>query len=236
MGFINRKQLSNSLRYIGVGVKRIPRVIKELKRKGFHFFGLVIPIIYILGLHYTTFMTRGFAVKLLGSITLGYFIWEQLRLNVPAVSEFCVKMYGHMMREKEKDRMNGVFFYLLGSTICIYFFHPLIAVSSMLFLIIGDFTAALVGISYGRTKIGNKSLEGTMAMFLVCFVLSFAMFFNQSLGEHIAFWGSLVATLVELFNPSFVDDNLTIPIIGAIAMKYMTVRLGVELPVYSNSL
>ncbi|KAN0039985.1 hypothetical protein ACTA71_011867 [Dictyostelium dimigraforme] len=211
---INRKQLSNALRYVGVGVKRIPRVIKELKRKGFHFFGLVIPIIYLLGLHYTTFFTTQVGVWILGTISLLYFIWEQMRLNIPAMQEFCVKMYGGMMREKEKDRMN--------------------AVSSMLFLIIGDFTAALVGISYGRTKIGNKSLEGSIAMFLVCWILSYIMFFNQNLGEHISFWGAISATLIELFNPSWIDDNLTIPILSAITMKYMTGRLGVELPIYNN--
>ncbi|KAM9955748.1 hypothetical protein ACTFIW_001953 [Dictyostelium discoideum] len=231
---INRKQLSNALRYIGVGVKRIPRVIKELKRKGFHFFGLVIPIIYLLGLHYTTFFTTQVGVWILGTISLLYFIWEQMRLNIPAMQEFCVKMYGGMMREKEKDRMNGVFFYLLGSTICVYFFHPLIAVSSMLFLIIGDFTAALVGISYGRTKIGNKSLEGSIAMFSVCWILSYITFFNQNLAEHISFWGAISATLIELFNPSWIDDNLTIPILSAITMKYMTARFGVDLPIYNN--
>ncbi|KAN0000822.1 hypothetical protein ACTFIZ_001272 [Dictyostelium cf. discoideum] len=211
---INRKQLSNALRYIGVGVKRIPRVIKELKRKGFHFFGLVIPIIYLLGLHYTTFFTTQVGVWILGTISLLYFIWEQMRLNIPAMQEFCVKMYGGMMREKEKDRMN--------------------AVSSMLFLIIGDFTAALVGISYGRTKIGNKSLEGSIAMFSVCWLLSYITFFNQNLGEHISFWGAISATLIELFNPSWIDDNLTIPILSAITMKYMTARFGVDLPIYNN--
>ncbi|KAM9990790.1 hypothetical protein ACTFIY_006813 [Dictyostelium cf. discoideum] len=211
---INRKQLSNALRYIGVGVKRIPRVIKELKRKGFHFFGLVIPIIYLLGLHYTTFFTTQVGVWILGTISLLYFIWEQMRLNIPAMQEFCVKMYGGMMREKEKDRMN--------------------AVSSMLFLIIGDFTAALVGISYGRTKIGNKSLEGSIAMFSVCWILSYITFFNQNLAEHISFWGAISATLIELFNPSWIDDNLTIPILSAITMKYMTARFGVNLPIYNN--
>ncbi|EFA75258.1 hypothetical protein PPL_11333 [Heterostelium album PN500] len=231
-----RKKLVAILRGLGIGVRRVPRVIKELKRKGFHFSGLIIPIIYLFGLNYTTFITQKFAFNLMGSITLGYFIWECLRLNIPAVKEFCLKAYGGMMREKERDSFNGVLFYLLGSTLCIYFFRPLIAIASILFLIIGDFCAALIGISYGKTRIfGKKSLEGTLAMFFVCLLISLALFWQSNLCEQLAFWGALSAALVELLNPSFIDDNLTIPIVSGLMIELISIRLHAQIPDHTLS-
>ncbi|GAM28877.1 hypothetical protein SAMD00019534_120530, partial [Acytostelium subglobosum LB1] len=240
VSFVNtttRKTSVSILRFLGVGVKRIPRVIKELKRKGFHFSGMVIPIIYLLGLNYTNFITRRFAYTLMSGITLAYFIWECLRLTVPAVRDFAFRTYGGILREKERDSFNGSLYYLLGSSLCIYFFTPLIAIASMLFLIIGDFCAAVIGISYGKTRIyGKKSLEGTVAMFIVCLLISLAMFWRSNLCEQLAFWGALSAALVELFNPSFIDDNLTIPCISGLVIQLISIRLGAEIPDHSLTL
>ncbi|KAF2077124.1 hypothetical protein CYY_001571 [Polysphondylium violaceum] len=229
MLLFTKKQLTNLLRYLGIGVKRVPRVIKELRRKGFHVVGLIIPLVLYVGINYTTFFTKEVALWIMSTITLVYFIWEMLRLNIPAVKEFCMRTYGGMMREKEKDRINGSFFYLLGSTLCIYAFNPTVTIASLLFLIIGDFSAALIGLSYGKTKIGNKSLEGTCAMFLSCLLISLVLFRDCNLGEQLAFWGSLAASLVELFNPSWIDDNLTIPCFSGLAIHFMAYRLGTEI-------
>ncbi|KYR02974.1 hypothetical protein DLAC_00458 [Tieghemostelium lacteum] len=226
-----RKSLTSMLRYLGIGVKRVPRVIKELKRKGFHFSGLVIPLIYLLGLNYSTFITRKFAYTLMGAISLGYFIWECLRVYVPPVGRFCQRVYGHMMREKEKNgRFNGVLFYLIGTAVSLYMFSPLVAIACSLFLIIGDFCAALVGISYGKTKIGNKSLEGSLAMFAVCFFISLGIFWSCPLVEQLSLYGALSATLVELLNPSFIDDNLTIPCLSGLAIHLIAARLQITIP------
>jgi len=39
-------------------------------------------------------------------------------------------------------------------------------------------SAALYGVSFGRIKIGRKSLEGTLAMFSVCFAIG--LLFNNN--------------------------------------------------------
>eukprot|EP01132_Coremiostelium_polycephalum_P001218 gene1218-1538_t len=206
-------------------MKRVPRVIKELKRKGFHFSGLIIPFVYLVGLNYTTFFTRTLGCQIMFTISGGYFIWECLRLNVPLVRDFCNRTYGKMLREKEKDSFNGTLFYLAGTAICIYCFSPLVAIASMLFLIIGDFCAAVIGISFGKTKIGNKSLEGTVAMFVVCLLIGLTLFWKSTLGEQLAIWGALSASIIELFNPSFLDDNITIPCLSGLTIQLMAYRL-----------
>jgi len=227
----SRKTLANFLRRdIGVSVARTPKVIKELKRKGFHFGGLVIPVVYLLGLKYTEWFTRDVGSLILAVISGGYFVAELLRLYHPWVRRMWVEKLGFMMREKEKDHFTGSLFYLLGCTFVVWFFSAPVAISAILFLIIGDFMAALVGISFGRIKIGRKSLEGSVACFISCFVIAFALFWNVSLGEQLAFWGALAATLTELLNPSWVDDNLSIPCMSGLAIQLIARRLQVTIP------
>eukprot|EP01112_Ceratiomyxa_fruticulosa_P019367 TRINITY_DN6329_c0_g1_i2.p1 TRINITY_DN6329_c0_g1~~TRINITY_DN6329_c0_g1_i2.p1 ORF type:complete len:291 (-),score=16.78 TRINITY_DN6329_c0_g1_i2:164-1036(-) len=225
-----RNKLKAVLRSCGVGVKRIPRVMKELKRKGFHFGGVVVPLIYLVGLNFTTFITQYVATGILAVITTTYFLWECLRLYNPTVNQLYSKHLGFLMRDKERNAFTGSLFFLLGATISVFFYSAQVAIASLLFLILGDFMAALVGISIGKIKIGKKSLEGSVACFLTCFFVSLILFWRVPLGEQLAFWGALSATLTELFNPEFVDDNLSIPVVSGLVMHIIAARLSVNIP------
>lgn len=64
-------------------------------------------------------------------------------------------------------------YFSLGCTLAIQIFAPVIAMTSILFLVMGDMTAALIGRSFGQSvcsmKIGpdrKKSVEGSAAMCL----------------------------------------------------------------------
>jgi len=97
---------------------------------------------------------------------------------------------------------------------------------SILFLVLGDISAAIIGVSFGGDacivklgRAGKKSLEGSLAMFLVCFVTGCTVFAGVELREYAAFVGALAATLTELYEPFGVNDNLTIPLISSVALQ-----------------
>jgi hypothetical protein len=73
----------------------------------------------------------------------------------------------------------GTGFFFLGSWLALWLFTPTIATCGMLNLVLGDMSAALVGISIGRIKIGRKSLEGTLAMWAVCTIVGAVFFHGQ---------------------------------------------------------
>eukprot|EP01111_Echinosteliopsis_oligospora_P011236 TRINITY_DN3656_c0_g1_i1.p1 TRINITY_DN3656_c0_g1~~TRINITY_DN3656_c0_g1_i1.p1 ORF type:complete len:266 (-),score=31.23 TRINITY_DN3656_c0_g1_i1:50-847(-) len=225
-----RKAMNLFLHDIGISTQRSPKVIKELRRKGFHFSGLSIPIIYLTGQQHTTFFTQAVASYVLIFCTVVYFVFECARLTSPAVNGFFESRFKRLMREKERHNFTGSFFYLLGSTISVIFFSPPVAVCGILFLIIGDFMAALVGISFGRIKIGRKSLEGSVACFISCFMICLVFLWQVKWVEQIAFWGALAATLTELLNPSFIDDNLSIPCISGLVIHLIAHRLDIAIP------
>jgi glycerol-3-phosphate acyltransferase PlsY len=79
--------------------------------------------------------------------------------------------------------------------------------------------ATTVGERYGKTKIGDKSLEGTIAFVVTALCAGFIL---SVAGVHLATWvlitGSLVAAVVELL-PLMVNDNLSIPIVSGAVME-----------------
>ena len=110
------------LHFIGVSVKRSPRVIRELKRKGFHFSGLIIPLIYLVGMQ-TQMLTWFSSSMLMLTVTGGYFIMECARLMSPSINKIFAEKFGGLLREKEKHNFTGSFFYLVGATVSIVFFR-----------------------------------------------------------------------------------------------------------------
>ena len=118
---------------------------------------------------------------------------------------------------EQKGAITGATFYIVSTLLCILFFDKPIAIVSIFFIIFGDTAAALVGMKWGRIKlIGNKSLEGSAACFIVCAVITL-FWLNPIIGLA----GAFVATFVELL-PLRIDDNLTMPLISGVVMQLMT--------------
>jgi len=96
-----------------------------------------------------------------------------------------------ILREKEKNQLTGSCYLSLGCTLTMAISPPSITMASILFLILGDLSAAIVGVSFGGETVslklgraGKKSAEGSMAMLLVCFCIGCVTFWNVELREY----------------------------------------------------
>lgn len=130
-------------------------------------------------------------------------------------------------RAEEKGQLCGSSHFAIGTTLAIQAFHPAVAMTSVIFLVLGDLLAALVGTSFGRSVCsvgigaqGKKSLEGSAAMFLICFLVGCTAFSQVHLREYAVFIASLTATLVELYEPFGINDNLSIPVATSLALTF----------------
>ncbi len=92
----------------------------------------------------------------------------------------------------------------------------------------GDAAAALVGIPFGKHKVrsrftdGKKSWEGSLAMFLVCFVIGllFLSLLHSTAWTHVllsAGMGAFAGTLTELVSPSEYD-TITVPFVIVVVL------------------
>lgn len=185
------------------------RFENELKRKSIHFFcGLCIPLGYYF--FPEGHLNTGRLILLI--ITIGSWFVDVFRHYIPPLQNIFLKLFSVMLRPHEIQKISGASYLLLASTISIYLYPHDIAVMVLLFLVIGDTAAALIGKQYGKTPLWGKSLEGSFACFLVCFIIALMV---TNFSVELCFFAAFIATLSELA-PLPIDDNFRIPIISGL--------------------
>ncbi|OUR96240.1 hypothetical protein A9Q84_07735 [Halobacteriovorax marinus] len=147
---------------------------------------------------------------------------ELLRLKVPRINEVFLIFMKPFVRESERNSLTGFPFYALGISLSLLMFEEKIAVLSALFLIFSDPISSLFGILYGKDKIiGNKSLQGAIAGFVVCYSLTFlygSYFYRPGVDLILfSFIAGVIGSLSELCSV-IVDDNLAIPVLSGLGL------------------
>lgn len=129
----------------------------------------------------------------------------------------------------EEGHHTGLIFYAISYSILAYYFgsRPYIVAAGIFPMAYGDSIAALIGMRYGRTRIGAKTLEGSLGMFLACMISLFIgmAYFSTFYGFKVldqllpVLLVSLVCTVIEFISPKGLD-NIAVPIIGALTFLY----------------
>jgi glycerol-3-phosphate acyltransferase PlsY len=179
----------------------------EIRRKIVHLATLIIPIVYAL-------TSRETVLIFLLPIFLGLLSIDLLRhFHSGLASLFRKYFLGRVLREEENATFMGSTYFLFSTILTILLFPESIAIVSLLFLILSDTAAALVGKGIGRISLFGKTLEGSAAF---CFSSFLIVWIYPNLNLLPGFLGALGATVAEVL-PIGVDDNVTIPLVaGAI--------------------
>jgi dolichol kinase len=171
-------------------------------RKAWHLLGLVFPALYYFGL-----LPRFWVLVLVGGIVAGAVVLEILRFKIPAVATAFAAIFRRIMRDEEFRALNATIPYLVATFVVLLIFPRVIACAALVFLALGDAAAELVGRAVGRVRIvGPKTLEGTLACFVVCFLAGWYF-----LGWKLALVGAGAAAVAELLSGGWVD-NFSIPL------------------------
>ena len=202
----------------------------ELKRKSIHFSGLILPLVYL-------WLDRTFLLLLVGGITCVALLVELGKWKSPRFRELFFRVFSPLLRTHERQgAITGATYYLISALLCIHFFDKALAIVCIFFMVLGDMSAALVGKRWGKTKlIGEKSLEGSLACFVVCTAISIVFFYlpethlwklppladARRFHPLLGIGGAFIATVVELL-PLRIDDNLTVPLIAGAVMQVVS--------------
>ena len=100
-------------------------------------------------------------------------------------------------------------------------FNKDIAIISLTFLIFGDIFSKLFGLAFGRHKIFNKTLEGTLAYCGCVLIVGFILYHSLDIPWAILVIGGITAPLVELFSFNL-NDNFTVSLISGTVMTVGT--------------
>ena len=182
---------------------------RSIARKVFHFSSASIPLCY---LFIGRMAALVFSLVLLALSACFEILRIGGRLNISFVAKYME------VKESESRKPTGSFYYLLAIPVTILVFQKSVAVSSLFIAAIADPLCSLAGLKWGKTKIFEKSLEGSSVFFVASLlILSFFPF-----PTHVRLITAFVATLIELFTPKWLDDNLTIPIGTALVLTFLT--------------
>jgi glycerol-3-phosphate acyltransferase PlsY len=161
------------------------------------------------------FVSRAVLVTLIGSVLALFFFTDLIRILNQRVNKFFLKDIRKAVtiyKDKEAIRISSMTIFLFGCFLSFFLFDRNIAFTAVTFLIFGDMSAKILGLVYGRHKLFNKSLEGSLSHFMACVVLGYILHLYINIPLFLIFAGAAAATLIELV-PFNVDDNLSVPVV-----------------------
>ncbi len=173
-----------------------------------------------------TKVDRKMALTLLSVAMLFFVGFDIIRLRSEFMNSIAVKIFHKVMRRNELNAPAGTTYLLSGVFFSAFLFPYDIVLLTLLFLAIADPVASYCGIRWGRDKIiNNKSLQGTLAAFVVCTVISYIFFHRNGLLPDRILLASLVAGIIgalsELLPIYKLDDNFTFPILCSFSLWAM---------------
>ncbi len=182
--------------------------VKEYTRKSIHLiFGIFfLALIYFLG---TNLSVQIISACLILGIIVSLLIKNKIKIP------FLGKIVESVERENEKKFPGtaAIMFFISAIILLVIFQNDkTIVLAALSVQVFADAFAAIIGITFGKTKIlGKKTLEGSAACFVVAlFCLSY--FYPIQ----IALIAAIVATIIELIP---LDDNLWVPLFTATVLK-----------------
>jgi len=191
----------------------------ELKRQGIH---LLVGLILIAFILFSSVLVSAitFSFLLVCGIILSGFLSNKKQRKT-------IKLFDSILNSVErKNELEipgcGVIIFFIGALIALFLFQEkLLVISALTVLVFGDSASTLIGTQFGKTKIktkmGWRSLEGSIAFFVVSSIaLSFLI--NPLIALPVCFIGMLCEYLP-------INDNLLIPFVSGIALKLLLILL-----------
>ncbi len=198
---------------------------EELIRKTIHTGSIIIPVSAVFIYRMYPVNGRIYLASALAVISLFFILFDILKARFKPFKSFILGVFGKVLRESELGGgMTAATIVFASASFTILVFRQEIAIAALVFLSLGDSSAALVGKHFGRIKlVGNRTLAGSLAALNTCLLASLAILwlspqFGWKLTPMTLLVGAVVATLSELFDLPL-DDNFRIPVFSALAME-----------------
>ena len=173
----------------------------EFKRKIVHFASSIIGLSII-------YFDREIIFPILVVSAIIFPILDYLRINNKQISNFYNSYFHSITRSFESNKLTGASFVFWGALITFLLFEPKIAGIALIVMSIADANAAIIGVGYGKTKLLNKSLEGSFAFYITTFFILYIF----SIPLTSALLLSLIAMITELIEIPKLNDNISIPL------------------------
>ncbi|MBS1494659.1 MAG: hypothetical protein JST55_14185 [Bacteroidetes bacterium] len=194
----------------------------EFLRKSIHIGYSAVPIFYL-------FTTKEVIVTITIILSVYMIALDLLRIKWIWLRDLYLKVLGKILRNHETDNSKSLFtggtYIVLSSLFCFLFFEKHVAISGMLITTFGDTAAALYGKYFGRIKVFDKTLEGSIVFFITGLIILFFMGMLSGLFLIPALIALAITVTLELM-PIPIDDNILIPVSFCVVFNAVNMILG----------
>ena len=104
-------------------------------------------------------LDKSIYLPLLLILTIFIVCFDFARIKFPTVRNIYKQFFSLFTRENEKEQITGASFVFIGSFIVALLFEKEIAFQGILVLSFSDSSAALIGITFGKTKLFNNKFR-----------------------------------------------------------------------------
>jgi glycerol-3-phosphate acyltransferase PlsY len=166
--------------------------------------------------------TQIIALLIIGIVAIVFIALDITRILNRQTNELLTVKIKSIFRKGEEKKFSSMTIFLVATFITILLFEKNIAITALTFLIFGDIFSKIFGLAFGRHKIFQKTLEGTLAYFgcvLICGFVLYNLFISIGieLPLTILILGGISAPLVELFSFQL-NDNFTVSLVSGAIM------------------
>lgn len=166
--------------------------------------------------HKWRFVSRPFAII----FVIFYVVYEKvITLWIIGIVALFFTSLGliHKLRKNELGKYSSMIIFLVAFFLTILLFPQNIAIIACTFTIFADIFGKIFGLAFGRRKILNKTIEGTLAYFGCILICSYVLATLLNVSPFVLIFGGLAATLIELFSTERFK-NITVPLFSGIIM------------------
>jgi diacylglycerol kinase (CTP) len=177
------------------------------------------------------FLPTNVSYTLLAVAILIFIPLDFMRQTRPKLNDWMIHAFRAIIRKNEVNKLAGTTYLLAGTGLVVVLFDAKIVLLTLMYLAFADPIASFVGIRYGKDKIfGHKSLQGFLAAFAVCTLLTLGyLYYHSILIDHlwmVSLLAGLSGALAELIPVAKLDDNFTLPVISATCLWILFTIFG----------
>ncbi len=186
-----------------------------------HWWRVAIRPFAILFIIFYVFYSQITTLQFIGIVALFFIAFDIYRFMSKQANELIATKVKALLRKTEFKKFSSMTIFLVAMFITILLFQKDVAIIASTFLIFGDSFSKLFGLAFGRHKILDKTLEGTLAYAGSVLIMGYFLYTSLEISLIVLILGGISAPLVEMFSMN-VNDNLTVPLITG---SIMTVAL-----------
>ncbi len=178
-----------------------------------------VAVVFVIFYH---FYSQTTTVVLIGSVALFFIILDLIRFFTGMGRKLMTEKIQFFFKNTERKKFSSMTMFLISACIITLVFEKQIALASLTFLIFGDIFSKIFGLGFGRHKIFDKTIEGSLAYGGGALICGFILYTALGIPLLLLLTGAMAAAVAEAL-PLGLDDNFTVGLISGAVMT--SVRL-----------